>query len=211
MRVAVILIGQYRTFPETRKLFFENVADRFEGIEFEFFARFSKTTDLDYNVVSELSRDHRFKIVAVADKSILDSIDCKHNAWGYDEDRIKNGYYQSIKGQQEAFEYIRQYNKDLSRYDMVFYLRTDYHIREPLNLTESDPSQIYIPAGEDHLTGINDQCYWGNPQMMEMICNRVDIYIKPGCTRHPELFLKEIIEEADMPLNRPTINCGIGR
>jgi hypothetical protein len=220
IKIGVIVPGQWRTFDKTIELFHENVVNHTDA-EFHFYYRFKTTTEeqialggrpLNWKVIESLSRDPATKLLTVAPNEPLHHLEGIDRMWGYDHEKLKNNYWQSIKGQHDAYKYLMLENDTaLHSYSITFMLRTDYHIRQPLNLLEYDDFRVYIPAGEEYCDGYNDQCYWGATQLMEQVCCRCYDWLVPDRARHPETALKEFCELNWITVDRPKIDAGIGR
>jgi hypothetical protein len=218
MKIAVIVPGQWRTFSQAIELFHENVVKHTEA-DFEFYYRFKVSSEehislggrpLNWEMIQSLTNDCRTKFTAIVPEEPLDHIEGTDRMWGYTHDKIKNHYWQSIKGQHDIYGVLKM-NPNYPFYDMVVMLRTDYWFNEPLRLHTLDTKLLYIPDGEDHCDGYNDQCYWGNPVWMEKVCMRCTDYLLPDRARHPETALKEFCDRFEVPVVRHTINAGIGR
>lgn len=203
MRVGVIVPGQYRSFDKTIELFDQNVINHNSDCVFEMFIRFKKE-GVNYETVKNILTHPRVKALAIVDNDEEVAIEPQPGG-------VTNyhNYYQSIKGLNDCFQFCKLYI-DITKYDILFHLRPDYHIRDKLKLSDFDcKEKVHIPSGCDWLGGLNDQCSFGDPLIMEKIFTRCTDYLKPTSHRHPETHLKLFCEQNNITVCRFDINSEI--
>lgn len=83
---------------------------------------------------------------------------------------------------------------NLTEKDFGIYViaRTDIRFSGPIDFN-IQPGKIYIPSGNDHRDGINDQFAFGDYDVMKWYCDLYDHYrdyFNGGLIFHPETYLK---------------------
>ena len=78
-------------------------------------------------------------------------------------------------------------------YDLVMSLRCDLVYSTPFSFDEIKPNTVYVPLGEDHYGGLNDQAAYGDKVSMFKymnIVNNMEILLHHGVILHPEIMTR---------------------
>jgi hypothetical protein len=93
-------------------------------------------------------------------------------------------------------------------YDCVMRLRGDIQFHEDVQLHPNlDLNKLHIPAEGDY-AGLNDQLAFSNSKNMDIyssIYSNIERYLESGLILNPELFVKQIVIENDIKLERPSL------
>lgn len=85
-------------------------------------------------------------------------------------------------------------------YDVYAIARTDIRFSAPIDFN-IQPGKIYIPIGNDHRDGINDQFAFGDYKSMKLYCNLYNhyrYYFNGGLIFHPETYLKHHLRDIEV-------------
>lgn len=111
----------------------------------------------------------------------------------------------------EAYKMI----PDPSLYDIVLYMRADEWFDQSIEFTTPHPNTVYIPCGEDHGPGWNDQLAYGTPDSMGLYCStitRIHELMKTTVSKiHPETINRANIQSTGLHVVRFDLNYAIFR
>jgi hypothetical protein len=110
-----------------------------------------------------------------------------------------------------AYELMETYSKTHNvHYDVVVYLRADEIFYSDLKLPSLEQNCVYIPEGNDFLSGVNDQMALGNMDTMKKFMDVypliVKIYSETNIPFHPETYLSESIRIHGLDVKRFNLN-----
>ena len=93
-----------------------------------------------------------------------------------------------------------------TQYDAVLYMRADELIECSINFLQPEENTVYIPSGQDHAGGLNDQFAYGSPETMRLYCatiTRIHDIMKTRMTKiHPETINRHSLELAGLVIRR---------
>lgn len=123
------------------------------------------------------------------------------HAW---ETKIENVIYMYYKVWR-CFQHMKHYETmNNFTYDRVIRMRFDLQF-ESFPVVDTQPGNVYVPAGFDHRGGINDLLSMGTRETMEKVCDlflKTMQYAESGVGFHPESLLRTHIEKCELAINR---------
>lgn len=127
--------------------------------------------------------------------------------------RIKRRHIVSMHyNRKRVFELMKASGKE---YDCIVSYRLDLFSRSKIDYTKLDRESIYIPEGQDHYGGINDQVAYGIYKPMSIYMSLFDSikqYLENNiCTLHSELLNRCHLFENKVPIIRTQFKYEIVR
>jgi len=188
MRVALLFCGRIHGYKECYESFIKHVVTPL-GIEYDSF--------LAHNVENSCADIDTFIHLYSVKKCTNEPPDVGsfHNfprnlgaTWGL------NGF-KMFYFWKKAYELMETYSKSNTiQYDVVMYMRADQLFRSDVKLPPIEKNSVYIPEGNDWLSGLNDQMAIGQPdtmkKFMDVYSNIRRIYSDTGIEFHPELYVR---------------------
>jgi len=123
------------------------------------------------------------------------------HAW---ETKIENVIYMYYKVWR-CLQHMKHYEiMNNFTYDRVIRMRFDLQF-ESFPVVDTQPGNVYVPAGFDHRGGINDLLSMGTRETMEKVCDlflKTMQYAESGVGFHPESLLRTHMEKCGLVINR---------
>lgn len=220
MKVALCLSGQLRTFKHCFPSIKSSILDPYQPDVFfatdpNMYYEASIGKGINQGTLAEAMEMYHPKVVIKVDEThpLLNQIDknilLPRKVDSTNLDRFLNDLLKRYNVGLFCRLFSEQFN---IKYDVVIRARFDTEINQllPINIEEG----IMIPTEQDWLGGINDQLAWGNAEKMfwyfDMI-KYIEQYTKNGTPVHPELMLKQHLEQGSVSIARTPINYRIIR
>lgn len=101
------------------------------------------------------------------------------------------------------------------KYDVILSLRIDLNIEDKFDFRDIEENTIYIPLGEDHRGGLNDQLAYGNLDVMKkyscIIFNATRLLEERLSILHPESLVKANIVSNNINVKRFQLRYNINK
>lgn len=203
MKVAILVYGRLNRALDNYRNIISRIGSTEERIEtIDFFCSSDNSTNIEDFVIKYKPKDY-----------INDKIEIDENELNYyksvrvpREVSVEN-VLRHFTNKKRVYNIFNQYTKENNlHYDVIVTLRIDIKFFKEFIINKPENNTIYIPNGEDHRNGINDQIAYGNQSVMEKYCNIMDnckFIISNKLTRHG--FHPESLTLSNIKLHEITI------
>jgi len=232
-RVAIIFIGQLRTFESCKDHILKSLVDYYDADVFCHTWTSStvesrwKPITFDSHTVMDI--ENKLSILKPKKIQVDDYIEDKYitNPTLLSLFKDESNYWYGMRGSRTIGHYYslyacnklkKQYEKENNfKYDIVIKTRYDIILRSPIinksDLSEIDNNFLYMGTSNSSC-GVNPEVYFSNSQIMDDISSlyeSINLYFQEGVIIYDEELFSHHLRCKNIPIDRTSIDYGIKR